>query len=225
MAVKIRLKRIGAKKKPFYRIVVADARYPRDGRFIEQIGIYDPMTNPARLTVDGAKALQWMKHGAQPTDTVRALLKSSGALEKATNEASEIKTSGETPAAAWLEAAADDQSGIVSVEGETPAADETSDSDDMPVSGASADDLIAAEPSAAYITSGEPPEAESPAGVAPVSVAPAGVAPEGEMSAADSGADTIPADESSAVESSSDEPSSGDSPSGDLPSGDLPDTN
>ena len=87
MAVKIRLKRIGAKKKPFYRIVVADARFPRDGRFIEQIGTYDPMTNPAKVSIDGGKALQWMKHGAQPTDTVRALLKSSGALEKAREEA------------------------------------------------------------------------------------------------------------------------------------------
>ena|GEM_PF-59352 len=87
MAVKIRLKRIGAKKKPFYRIVVADARYPRDGRFIEQIGTYDPMTDPAKVTIDGGKALQWMKNGAQPTDTVRALLKSSGALERARSEA------------------------------------------------------------------------------------------------------------------------------------------
>ena len=83
MAVKIRLKRIGAKKKPFYRIVVADARYPRDGRFIEQIGIYDPMSNPAKVSIDGAKVMQWMKNGAQPTDTVRALIKSSGAIEKA----------------------------------------------------------------------------------------------------------------------------------------------
>lgn len=85
MAVKIRLKRIGAKKKPCYRIVVADARYPRDGRFIEQIGIYDPMPNPAKVIIDGDKALSWIKNGAQPTDTVRALLKSTGALEKAKN--------------------------------------------------------------------------------------------------------------------------------------------
>jgi len=83
MAVKIRLKRIGAKKKPFYRIVVADARFPRDGRFIEQIGTYDPMTKPAKTTVDGNRALYWISNGAQPTDTVRALLKSTGALEKA----------------------------------------------------------------------------------------------------------------------------------------------
>ena len=80
MAVKIRLKRIGAKKNPFYRIVVADARYPRDGRFIEQIGTYDPMVNPAKINVDGGRALAWMKNGAQPTDTVKNLLKKSGIL-------------------------------------------------------------------------------------------------------------------------------------------------
>ena len=80
MAVKIRLKRIGAKKKPFYRIVVADARYPRDGRFIEEIGTYDPTSNPSKFVIDNEKALVWMKNGAQPTDTVRALLKKNGAL-------------------------------------------------------------------------------------------------------------------------------------------------
>jgi small subunit ribosomal protein S16 len=79
MAVKIRLKRIGAKKDPFYRIVVADSRSPRDGRFIEEIGNYDPMTK--KLVVDGEKAQQWIKNGAQPTDTVRALLKKNGALK------------------------------------------------------------------------------------------------------------------------------------------------
>ena len=80
MAVKIRLKRIGAKKNPFYRIVVADARYPRDGRFIEEIGTYDPMSNPSKFIIDNDKALAWIKNGAQPTDTVRALLKKNGAL-------------------------------------------------------------------------------------------------------------------------------------------------
>ena len=95
MAVKIRLKRIGAKKKPFYRIVVADARYPRDGRFIEQIGTYDPMPNPAKVTIDGSKALKWIKNGAQPTDTVRALLKKTGALEKAAGEAQNKQDSGD----------------------------------------------------------------------------------------------------------------------------------
>ena len=75
MAVKIRLRRMGQKKAPFYRIVVADARYPRDGRFIEQLGHYNPMTDPAEVVIDAEKAAQWIKNGAQPTDTVRALLK------------------------------------------------------------------------------------------------------------------------------------------------------
>ena len=81
MAVKIRLKRMGMKKHPFYRIVVADVRSPRDGRFIEEIGYYDPMKQPAEIKVDNEKDAQWMKNGAQPTDTVRTLLKKSGAIE------------------------------------------------------------------------------------------------------------------------------------------------
>ena len=81
MAVKIRLKRMGMKKHPLYRIVVADVRSPRDGRFIEEIGYYDPMKQPAEIKVDNEKAAQWMKNGAQPTDTVRTLLKKSGAIE------------------------------------------------------------------------------------------------------------------------------------------------
>jgi small subunit ribosomal protein S16 len=81
MAVKIRLKRIGAKKKPFYRIVVADSRSPRDGKFIEEIGTYNPLTNPSEISVDGEKAAQWIKNGAQPTDTVRALLKKQGVIQ------------------------------------------------------------------------------------------------------------------------------------------------
>jgi small subunit ribosomal protein S16 len=81
MAVKLRLKRMGAKKAPFYRIVVADSRSPRDGRFIEEIGYYNPVTNPSQLKVDGEKALEWIKKGAQPSDTVRALLKKSGVLQ------------------------------------------------------------------------------------------------------------------------------------------------
>lgn len=75
MAVKIRLKRIGAKKKPFYRIVVADARAPRDGKFIEEIGTYDPLKNPSEVKIDSEKAATWLKNGAQPTDTVKAILK------------------------------------------------------------------------------------------------------------------------------------------------------
>ena len=81
MAVKIRLKRIGMKKKPFYRVVVADERTPRDGRFIEEIGTYDPMTNPAQIKIDVEKAADWINKGAQPTDTVRILLKKAGAAE------------------------------------------------------------------------------------------------------------------------------------------------
>ena len=80
MAVKIRLRRIGAKKDPFYRIVVADSRYPRDGRFIEEIGYYDPTTEPATLKADAEKAKKWIATGAQPTDTVKALFKKNGIL-------------------------------------------------------------------------------------------------------------------------------------------------
>lgn len=78
--VKIRLKRMGMKKKPFYRIVVADERAPRDGRFIEEIGFYNPLTDPADVRVDGEKAKKWLANGAQPTDTVRALLKKNGVI-------------------------------------------------------------------------------------------------------------------------------------------------
>lgn len=78
--VKIRLRRMGAKKNPYYRIVVADSRSPRDGRCIEEIGSYDPLTNPATVTVDADKAKTWIKNGAQPTDTVRGLLKKAGVL-------------------------------------------------------------------------------------------------------------------------------------------------
>ncbi|MDQ5983776.1 MAG: 30S ribosomal protein S16 [Eubacteriales bacterium SKADARSKE-1] len=75
MAVKIRLRRMGAKKAPFYRIVVADSKFPRDGRFIEEIGYYNPLLNPAEVKVDAEKAKTWIKNGAQPTDTVKALFK------------------------------------------------------------------------------------------------------------------------------------------------------
>lgn len=81
MAVKIRLKRIGAKKNPFYRVVVADSRYPRDGRFIEEIGTYNPVANPIQVNIDSEKAQKWLKNGAQPTDTVRALLKKTGVIQ------------------------------------------------------------------------------------------------------------------------------------------------
>ena len=78
--VKIRLRRMGAKKAPYYRIVVADARSPRDGRCIEEIGTYNPLTQPATITVDAEKAQTWIKNGAQPTDTVKALLKKANVL-------------------------------------------------------------------------------------------------------------------------------------------------
>ena len=78
MAVKIRLRRIGAKKKPFYRVVVADSRYPRYGRFIEELGYYNPLEDPAVLKIDAEKAKKWIENGAQPTDTVKALLKKAG---------------------------------------------------------------------------------------------------------------------------------------------------
>ncbi len=81
MAVKIRLRRMGAKKAPYYRVVVADSRYPRDGRFIEEIGSYDPMKNPAEIKIDAEKAAKWIKNGAQPTDTVKVILKKSGVIK------------------------------------------------------------------------------------------------------------------------------------------------
>ena len=80
MAVKIRLRRMGAKKSPFYRIVVADSRYPRDGRFIEEIGYYNPTEEPSVVKVDPEKAKKWIANGAQPTDTVKALFKKHGVL-------------------------------------------------------------------------------------------------------------------------------------------------
>ena len=80
MAVKIRLRRMGAKKAPFYRVVVADSRYPRNGRFIEEIGTYDPNTDPGTIKIDAEKATKWLGNGAQPTDTVKSLLKKNGVL-------------------------------------------------------------------------------------------------------------------------------------------------
>ncbi len=78
--VKIRLRRMGSKKNPFYRIVVADSRYPRNGRFIEEIGTYDPLQEPAVIKVDAERAQAWIKTGAQPTETVKALLKKANAI-------------------------------------------------------------------------------------------------------------------------------------------------
>lgn len=82
MAVKIRLKRMGAKRSPFYRVVVADARSPRDGRFIEEIGYYNPLTDPAKVKINEERALKWLLDGAQPSDTVRSLFRREGILKK-----------------------------------------------------------------------------------------------------------------------------------------------
>jgi len=82
MATKIRLRRMGAKKSPFYRVVVADSRSPRDGRFIEELGYYDPGTTPATISIDEEKALKWLATGAKPTDTAQSLLKKAGILQK-----------------------------------------------------------------------------------------------------------------------------------------------
>ena len=80
--VKIRLRRMGAKKRPFYRVVVADSRSPRDGKFLEEIGYYDPTKNPALVKIDEEKAIRWIQNGAQPTDTARSLLRQTGVLTK-----------------------------------------------------------------------------------------------------------------------------------------------
>jgi small subunit ribosomal protein S16 len=82
MAVKLRLKRMGSKQKPFYRIVAADSRFPRDGRFIETVGTYDPTKKNADVTIDEEKALKWLNNGAQPTDTVRSILSNKGIMAK-----------------------------------------------------------------------------------------------------------------------------------------------
>ena len=82
MAVKMRLKRMGAKKRPFYRIVVADSRFPRDGRFIEEVGYYNPVENPAVVKVDKELAMKWLNNGATPTDTVRDILSKEGILKE-----------------------------------------------------------------------------------------------------------------------------------------------
>ena len=79
--LKIRLRRMGAKKAPFYRVIVADSRAPRDGAFVEELGYYNPLTDPAEIKINNEKAIDWMKKGAQPTETVRALLKKSGAIQ------------------------------------------------------------------------------------------------------------------------------------------------
>ena len=84
--VKIRLRRMGAKKHPFYRLVVADARSPRDGRFIEHLGYYDPMTDPVQVKIDAEKVMRWLRQGAQPSEAARSLLKREGLLERRTEK-------------------------------------------------------------------------------------------------------------------------------------------
>ena len=91
MAVKIRLKRMGSKKRPFYRLVVADSRSPRDGRFIEEIGTYNPIAEPAVVNINEDKALQWMLNGAKPSDTVRNLFSNAGLMEKLHNAKNQKK--------------------------------------------------------------------------------------------------------------------------------------
>lgn len=90
MAVKLRLKRMGSKQRPFYRIVASDARFPRDGRFIETVGTYNPIANPAEISINKEAALKWLANGAQPTDTVKAIFKNEGIL-KAFNDAKKGK--------------------------------------------------------------------------------------------------------------------------------------
>lgn len=88
MAVKLRLKRMGAKKKPYYRVVAADARSPRDGRFIEAVGTYNPLTNPAEIKMDEEKVMKWLNTGAKPSDTVRDILSKAGIMTKFHNQKS-----------------------------------------------------------------------------------------------------------------------------------------
>lgn len=94
MAVKLRLKRMGAKQKPFYRIVAADSRSPRDGRFIETVGTYDPIKKPAVVTIDEEKVMKWLGNGAQPTDTVKSILRKEGIMAKLAEAKKQPKKAG-----------------------------------------------------------------------------------------------------------------------------------
>ncbi|MDR1573009.1 MAG: 30S ribosomal protein S16 [Clostridiales Family XIII bacterium] len=104
MAVKIRLRRMGAHKRPFYRIVVADARSPRDGRFIEELGYYNPLTDPADVKINVEKAKKWISTGAKPTDTVRGLLKKAGVFEVAKQAEAVPESADDAPAEANADA-------------------------------------------------------------------------------------------------------------------------
>ncbi|ACA83047.1 30S ribosomal protein S16 [Leuconostoc citreum] len=99
MSVKIRLKRMGAKKRPFYRVVIADSRSPRDGRFIETVGTYNPIAQPAEIKLDEAKILTWLSNGAQPSDTARNLLSNAGILAKFAEVKAAKKSTAAKPAA------------------------------------------------------------------------------------------------------------------------------
>lgn len=103
--VKIRLKRMGAKKRPFYRLVVADSRSPRDGRFIEEIGTYDPIANPARVSIDADRVRDWMSRGARPSDIARKLLEQQGVLQRTARPRPAAKPAAAEPAAATEPAA------------------------------------------------------------------------------------------------------------------------
>ena len=94
MAVKLRLKRMGAKQRPFYRIVAADSRSPRDGRFIETVGTYDPIKKPTVVTIDEEKVMKWLGNGAEPTDTVRSILRKEGLIAKFTESKKNTKKEG-----------------------------------------------------------------------------------------------------------------------------------
>ena len=127
MAVKIRLKRMGKKKQPTYRVVVADGRSPRDGRFIEAIGRYDPRQEPSVVEIDNDKALDWLQKGAQPTDPVRKLLEISGAWSRFKVAKGEIHTVGAKPAPSQAPAEKPEpQPATVDVVAEGPVADEDS---------------------------------------------------------------------------------------------------
>jgi small subunit ribosomal protein S16 len=165
--VKIRLRRMGAKKRPFYRLVVADARSPRDGRFIEQLGIYDPLTKPATIRIDGDKVQQWISKGAQPSDAARSLLQREGILEgpafrhpKAVNVGAVKKAA--KPAAKKVEAESKAEPAAAEAAAAEPAAAESETAEpqaeaeaEAPVAEAEAEPEPAAEPEAEAEAEGE----------------------------------------------------------------------
>jgi len=121
--VKIRLKRMGAKKRPFYRLVVADSRSPRDGKFIEEIGFYDPLPNPARVQVDADKVREWMRRGARPSDIARKLLEREGILQRTARPRAAAKPAAEAAAPAAAESPAAVAEAPAAEAAETPASE------------------------------------------------------------------------------------------------------